>query len=392
MADYVPLSTLPDALASTMTHWPQQPNPAQPYIDALAAFAKGGLQGVANQRGIETPDWSKAAGNVLSSDAANAAIGMAAPLKGPIGFGEAAVPKGITAYHGSPHDFEKFDISKIGTGEGAQAYGHGLYFAENPKVAEGYQDALSHPARVRMDQTPLPYIEGQLFEPRNHEIMQIAQSSRDPDVVASKLKDYIKRSGDDNPYSHNEDAQHIIDAIHAGKYSSGLPGRMYEVAIKAHPDEFLDWDKPLSEQPELFNRLKQAGIIHEKSPPYQKTGKGTAQALIQMPEERGAIEQKLREAGIPGIKYLDQGSRPPRSYKDTLDSIKYYEDALKARPDDKFSAQQLAQYKDDLRKHTEGTHNYVVFDDKLIDILKKYGLAGALALPALGTGNKPQTQ
>jgi GNAT superfamily N-acetyltransferase len=32
---------------------------------------------------------------------------------------------GIRAYHGSPHDFERFDSSKIGTGEGAQAYGHG---------------------------------------------------------------------------------------------------------------------------------------------------------------------------------------------------------------------------------------------------------------------------
>lgn len=50
----------------------------------------------------------------------------------------------MTAYHGSPHDLPpveghpigKFDMSKIGTGEGAQAYGHGLYFAENPNVAK----------------------------------------------------------------------------------------------------------------------------------------------------------------------------------------------------------------------------------------------------------------
>ena len=46
----------------------------------------------------------------------------------------------ITAYHGSPHDFDRFDLSKIGTGEGAQAYGHGLYFAENEGVAKGYRD------------------------------------------------------------------------------------------------------------------------------------------------------------------------------------------------------------------------------------------------------------
>ena len=46
-----------------------------------------------------------------------------------------AVPQGIRAYHSSPHDFERFDLSKIGTGEGAQVYGHGLYFAENPAVS-----------------------------------------------------------------------------------------------------------------------------------------------------------------------------------------------------------------------------------------------------------------
>ena len=42
----------------------------------------------------------------------------------------------IEAYHGSPYEFDAFDMGKIGTGEGAQSYGHGLYFAEAPEVAE----------------------------------------------------------------------------------------------------------------------------------------------------------------------------------------------------------------------------------------------------------------
>ena len=44
-------------------------------------------------------------------------------------------PKGIKAYHGSPHSFDRFSTESIGTGEGAQQYGRGLYFAENEKVA-----------------------------------------------------------------------------------------------------------------------------------------------------------------------------------------------------------------------------------------------------------------
>src|SRR6185437_7065525 len=51
-----------------------------------------------------------------------------------------ALNMGIKAYHGSPHDFDAFDLSKIVTGEGAQAYGHGLYFAENPEVSEAYKN------------------------------------------------------------------------------------------------------------------------------------------------------------------------------------------------------------------------------------------------------------
>jgi hypothetical protein len=52
---------------------------------------------------------------------------------------------GHIAYHGSPHKFDKFSLDKIGTGEGAQAYGHGLYLAESPEVAQTYKFAGSGP-------------------------------------------------------------------------------------------------------------------------------------------------------------------------------------------------------------------------------------------------------
>ena len=46
---------------------------------------------------------------------------------------------GAVVWHGSPHKFDKFDSAHIGKGEGAQAYGHGLYLADSPAVAKGYQ-------------------------------------------------------------------------------------------------------------------------------------------------------------------------------------------------------------------------------------------------------------
>lgn len=48
-------------------------------------------------------------------------------------------PIGMTAYHGTPHNIVgKFDASRIGSGEGGQAYGYGMYFAQNPKVSAEY--------------------------------------------------------------------------------------------------------------------------------------------------------------------------------------------------------------------------------------------------------------
>jgi len=59
---------------------------------------------------------------------------------------------GKIVYHGSPHKFAKFDKAKIGTGEGAQAYGKGAaYLAEAPEVADQYRINLSYdPSQMKI--------------------------------------------------------------------------------------------------------------------------------------------------------------------------------------------------------------------------------------------------
>lgn len=54
-----------------------------------------------------------------------------------------------SAWHGTPHDFDAFDLGGIGTGEGAQAHGWGLYFAQNRKVSEEYKRRLTRKAGSR---------------------------------------------------------------------------------------------------------------------------------------------------------------------------------------------------------------------------------------------------
>lgn len=245
-----------------------------------------------------------------------------------------AIGKGIKAFHGSPHDFEKFDISKIGTGEGAQAYGHGLYFAENEGVAKGYRDILQDKnfvdpeklARVAADAAGGPLsdgsvmFKGRLWSPSDW-------------VDAFKTG---KLSGHDfGPHART-------------KMEDALKGRMYEVQIHADPEDFLDWDKPLSQQSEKVRQaLEKFGAVEgEVHPPigsqaYEKVvDKTDAMKRGSLPykDRRVVASKQLLEQGIPGIKYLDQGSRASG----------------------------------------DGTRNYVVFDDKLISIVKKYGIAAAL--------------
>jgi hypothetical protein len=277
----------------------------------------------------------------------------------------------IVAYHGSPYSFDRFDMSKIGTGEGAQAYGHGLYFAGNEDVARGYRNQLapgthqmigdeeydsSNPVHLAANYANMVK-SGMPLE----EAVEILQSRGDS--IASQAAELLKRG--DLP-----------------SRSLAPNGSMYQVGINADPDYFLDWDKPLSEQhpvvqnvakgvfkdlnftvPDRVDQLPNgrwaplAGdqvigrsdgwpdkstaeyVMNATAQEAQNNAQKTAGDLVSRTYGGQTMEDKsqaLRDAGIPGIKYLDQGSR-------------------------------AAGY---------GTSNYVLFDDSLASILKKYGLAG----------------
>ena len=58
-----------------------------------------------------------------------------AKLNGKDGYAQAA-------WHGSPHDFDEFDLGAIGSGEGNQAHGWGLYFAKSKRVSDNYKKTL----------------------------------------------------------------------------------------------------------------------------------------------------------------------------------------------------------------------------------------------------------
>lgn len=291
-------------------------------------------------------------------------------------FGGVSVP-GFRAFHGSPHDFDKFSMSKIGTGEGAQAYGHGLYFAENEGVARGYRDALS--ARAAPN------------DARGNAFDLVQRMGGDVDATAELLRESIPTTTSPNTEQFlRETLKHIEDGTYAD-FERPL-GRMYEVNINANPEDFLDWDKPLSEQharvrESLGTRveaLRQAGAGLPQDP--------IGEALWRVAHPQGGFDktdfsrsvpeqatERLRDAGIPGIRYLDAGSRSftPTTIKDTPSGSELYwgNDPV---PVDVFPTRQAAE--EAAKQFDTRSRNYVVFDENLIEIVRKYGIAGAATL------------
>lgn len=231
------------------------------------------------------------------------------------------------AFHGTPHRFDKFSMEKIGTGEGAQAFGHGLYFAGKKEVAQGYQQALSMvqaaPGAVEA------FTKAGLTADQSRQARNYALASSDADVAVRDFETWfgVKAS----PEVRAEFAR-----INAEKNR----GALYTVDI---PDdaELLDWDAPLSaQQPHVREAVEsitdQFGLRDDPRAQTFLLDEGAKDrqfarwyaALAKKTGSEAAASQALLAAGVPGLRYLDAGSRTAG----------------------------------------DGTRNYVIFDDSRITI------------------------
>lgn len=314
----------------------------------------------------------------------------------------------IRAWHGSPHDFDKFSMDKIGTGEGAQAYGHGLYFAESSDVAKSYRSHNSATAKMSYDGKPIS------DEIRQSVAWDLDRVGYDKDALLADWERMYKPEFWDT--TTGKSMRRELGRMDPAKIKAG---NLYEVEIDANPEDFLDWDAPLSEQPEKVKDAFQKALsppdatmnywrdnvlndpdapmgypsdrlervideaiqyggygpefgfnvwdeLAEGAPTFgpefrhfletrgvsiDPTDTGSqALGLVESTFTRDEAARLLKEQGIPGIRYYDQGSRTAG----------------------------------------EGTRNYVVFDDNIVRILKKYGIL-APTFGALGAQNEPDT-
>ncbi len=245
----------------------------------------------------------------------------------------------IVAYHGSPHKFDAFRLSDetISTGEGAQAFGHGLYFAESEAVARRYQKELT--------------------QMRTGAARRALAADGDVDAAIAKANAEIERlnaipnAGGDVARRDSMVAiqrQKIEELTKLKETGSMSEGQMYAVRINANKDAMLDWDARYADQPErvkaavdalladdpVFRAWKTNGaidritgnLLYDRISGPQGMARGNAAG-------QQAASAALREAGIPGIKYLDAGSRDAG----------------------------------------EGSRNYVIFDDSLVGITARNG-------------------
>jgi len=238
-------------------------------------------------------------------------------LGGPIGMAK--------VWHGSPHKFNKFDMSKIGTGEGAQAYGHGLYFADKKGVAQSYADTLGGGGRKILPETrrALKGIDNLGFSSSSEAMGNIR---RHPDWM---------QRWDLDP----ERDKTALTAIRKQLSIEAPSSNMYKVDL---PDDsiakMIDWDKPVKDQPALKKIIEDDwGYSLDNftdGKDFYNQAINEATTLSDATDRADIASKLLKKRGIAGIKYLDQVSR----------------------------------------KGGKGSHNYVVFDDNLPKILEMNNL------------------
>lgn len=265
---------------------------------------------------------------------------------------------GIRAFHGSPHDFDKFSMDAIGTGEGAQAYGHGLYFADSEDVARYYRDSITPRDFDYENEVYARYKIAEANEDYGRmEMYENAMMGETPNEIRDRYSDY------------DEDYQLLADEV-AAELEGLNPklGHMYEVEIDASPDELLDWDLPISQQSE-FVKARMRELAQDGNPVANEFVAGAEGISPHLDQRMDLVYDKMakgsdgwrfptasetfKEAGIKGIRYKDALSRGKGG----------------------------------------GTSNYVIFDDRLISISKKYGIAIPAAAVLLGqeTGQDPSS-
>lgn len=240
------------------------------------------------------------------------------------------------ALHGTRHiiNGNRFNLEYIGSGEGTQAFGYGIYLAQNKDVAQTYRtagipDIEMAKALITADNGNT-YSELDFFNYIRNKLRDLGLDNQgDINLIASSFSNHIVDFVDGKYKSINDAVRaYIKDTISmttldhklysdiikqaAELFSpkdavkgSDRKGNLYSVDI---PEDFdlLDWDAPISEQPQnVLDRLKRAGLYFNDS----ETGEELYRRIAGELGENKLASMKLNDAGIPGHRFFDNLSR-----------------------------------------------------------------------------------
>ena len=269
------------------------------------------------------------------------------------------------AWHGSPHDFDEFDLGAIGSGEGAQFYGWGLYFAKNKEMAKNYKEVLSNVHET--DKSSLFKVDipesnkmldwNQTLNIQSKEIQeQIIDAINSLDTLQKDT--FINAYRSDHSYNGNRHIKKVNDIYQGLETDLNYVGKY--------------------EEKETLNKIVQRNADRlAKKYGFGDWGSADKNKL------KAIIGDNLEKARIELDALTQEDNQKVISYKDNINNLfsegnsfglNIYKSLSTALGGDKLASEYLNEHgiKGITYEGIEDGRCYVVFDDKAIKVIEKY--------------------
>lgn len=223
-----------------------------------------------------------------------------------------------SAYHGTPHRFDEFSLDNIGTGEGAQAHGWGLYFAENREVSEEYRNSLvaqSGIISLNGREIKSSRDKGYIYSDNGEIAIPFGEDNIAAYTIITKLKtgetksEILKQAKEAS--KENDIAKRIVEFLNKNELKIDMKkGQLFKVDIP-EADVLLDENKGLIDQPKKVQRIiekmysdfAKSGNLDIAHSFVQDTGRNLYKALSKTLGSDKEASLLLNKYGIKGITY-----------------------------------------------------------------------------------------